>query len=566
MSAQDTPEEQTLLLEYDLTELPTAQHKAGLAGLLLHLQSLDERNVPDAPVAERLEPLGASIRISRKSLQVLFDDLYSGAPEDNWVRSKYGSKPPLDEKTEMIERGGKQEKIKLYLYRDLRPQCEVIAHWRPEGKGDPWFRLWQSMLWGVLRAQPRTRGEFQRRADGDGVGFTDKLWRSLTKAEAGRSKGKFVVESIAGSMFIGAQDKNAERVDFSGRVEHNLLLHFWPWAAPLFVPRVIDPRKGSWDFQGFLLAIPEVADLDEFTEEMKLYWQGLDAEKMGYRPAAALVDLPEEGGLEFLHHLARHRVGKSDITYSIHAVELYHQHKLGNNVRQLAAERLAPSPELIANYERIRGDRKKHPLFKRLQIRNLVHGRPWYTGADDLFERFAAEIFVHGAETPKGRFFGTDVRRQFDAAIDEIPAEETLMSEEDRDKVLQGLIYRVVSTYVDKRTRDRAGITEQCKFNQLKGSQQRDYREVKPKVAINAFLALRARREQEVAEYVTGTLCAVGCYLPEKDFLILADYLLNESAKVKTLAMLALSAHSWTRSTDNDTQAEEADQNAATTD
>ncbi len=563
MSATQTPEEQSLLLQYNLTDLPTAQHKAGLAGLLLHLRSLEARHLTAGPVLERADALEASIRISRDSLQCLFDDLYAGALEDNRVRSKYPSKAPLAEKTDAVQRNGKEEQVKLFLYKDLRPQCEVIAHWRPQGKQDPWFRLWQGMLWGVLRAQPKTRGEYQNRADGQPVGFTERLWRSLTKAEAGRAKGKFVVESIAGSLFIGAQDKNAERVGFEGHVEHNLLLHFWPWAAPVFVPRVIDPRKGTWDYQGFLLAIPEVADLQTFVEDMEFYWKSLDAEKVGYRPASALVDLPEEGGLEFLYHLAQRRIGKSHLTDSLHAVELYHQHKQGNNVRQLAAEKLVPRAELLADYERVRGDGKKHPLFKRLQLRNLLDGRPWYSGAFDLFECFPSEYFVHGPKTPRGRFFGTDVRRQFSATIADICDEELSMFDEDRDKALQSLIYRVVRNYVEKRTRDRAGINSGKDFHQFVPAEFARYRDAKPKVASNAFLALRARRAQDVAEYFTGTLCAQGFHLKESDFLLLADRLLNEPEQVKTLAMLALSAHSWSAQGDNGSETKPKDDTSA---
>jgi CRISPR-associated protein Cmx8 len=549
MTAQTASATDTLLLDYDLTELPTAQHKAGLAGLLLHLKNLEERKRPNMPIVERVEPLGASIRVTAESLRALFADLYAGGLDDVWVRSKYANKPPLDERTEVIERAGKTETIKRYLYQELRPQCEVIAHWRPAGKQDPWFRLWKSMLWSVLRAQPKTRGVYDN--EPDRTRLAAKLWKGLVKSAAQRAKGVPVVDSIAGSLFIGAQDKNAERVDFAGLVEHNLLLHFWQWAAPVFVPRSIDPQKGTWEYQGYLFAIPEVADLIAFTDAMKRYWQGLTADAIGYRPADALVDMPEEGGLEFLYHLARDRIELSNLSATIHAVELYHQLKQGNNVRQLAAERVAPSAGVLARYrDEIRDDRRRHPLFKRLLIRNLLQAQPWYHGAIDLFERFPIHAFVHAQKTPPGRFFGTDARRKFKAVIADLSPEETSMTEEERDDAVQSLIFRVIRNYVEKRARDRARIDENKLFDSFTEAEIKQYREAKPKVANTAFLALRGRRAQDVAEYFTGTLCAVGFHLKEADFLLLADRLLKDPDQVKTLAMLALSAHSWSKSPD----------------
>jgi CRISPR-associated protein Cmx8 len=552
MSAQAAPETDSLLLDYDLLSLPTAQHKAGLAGLLLHLRSLEQRKIDGAPVVETCNPFGASIRFTRDSMQRLFDDLYAAHWERVRVRSKYSNKAPLDEETEEVERDGKRQTIKWYIYEDVRPTGTVLTHWLQQGKADPWLRLWQNMLWSVLRAQPATRGEFNNTADGQSVGLVDKLWLALNKAQKQAAKGKLQTESIAGSLFVGAQDRNAERVTFVGRVEHNLLLHFWQWAAPIFVPRAIDPRSGNWEYQGFLLVIPEVADLQAFVDQMESYWLQLDPTVTGYRPTESLVDLPEEGGLEFLHQLVKDRLDRADLLQSVHAVELYHQEKQGNNVRQHAARRLIPTANLLSEYNQVRGDRRKHPLFKRLQIGNLVEGRPWFHGAQDLFDRYAAEIFIQGPGSPRGRFFGTDVRQRFKETIQTLEGRQQPMQSDPNDEALQRLLYRLVRHYVEKRTRDRAGIDDNKDYASFTDGDKRSYREAKPKVATTAFLALRGRREQDIAEYVIGTLCAFGFHQKEEDFMLLANRLIDKPETVKNLAMLALSAHSWTRRDDDD--------------
>jgi CRISPR-associated protein Cmx8 len=559
MSTAPETEETSLRLDYDLLDLPTAQHKAGLAGLLLHLRSLEQRGVQGGPEIEHLEHFSASIRITQDSLQLLFDDLFDASVEQVQSKTKYQGKQPLDEIHVTVKRDGKEVQEKRFIYEEVRPRGALMEHWLKDGKTDPWLKLWQSMLWSVLRAQPKTRGDYQTRSAGGHVGLVAKLWQALAKAEKQRPKGTFVTESIAGSVFIGAQDKNAERVTFVGRVEHNLLLYFWQWAAPIFVPRTIDLHKGTWDYRGFLIVIPEIADLLEFTDDMEHHWRDLDTSLSGYRPTESLIDLPEEGGLEFLHHLARHRVDQAELLRSVHALELYHQEKQGNNVRQLAAERLLASPRILHEYQEVRGDRRKHPLFKRLQIRNLVRGAPWFQGAEDLFARYPLEYFIHRTETPHGRFFGTDVRRVFKQNIQDLERKEKHMQPSSTDEALQRLIYNLIRNYVDKRTRDRAGIPDK-KFDELSDGDKKKYRETKPKVASTAFLALRGRRDQDIAEYVTGTLCSVGFFQKEDDFLLLGDQLIRDPEKLKNLAMLALSAHSWTgRDQDDNADAKTAD-------
>ncbi|WP_201068757.1 MULTISPECIES: type I-MYXAN CRISPR-associated protein Cmx8 [Thiorhodovibrio] len=527
-----------------MLDLPTAQHKAGLAGLLLHLRSLEERDIEGRPEIDEIEPLSASIRVSQKSLQVLFDDLFAAAYERKEVKEKYKDQTPLDEIVVTVERGGKEFKEKRFVYEELRPTGHVLAHWLKDGKESSWHALWRNMLWSVLRAQDRTRIEYIARVDAQPVSFVGKLWASLVKVEKQRAKGGFVTSSIAGSVLIGAQAKNAEQIAFVGRVEQNLLLYFWQWAAPLFVPRAIELRTKEWKDSGYLIVIPEVADLVDFLEDMEHFWRDRDPARTGYRPTESLIDLPEEGGLEFLHQLTKRRIEQAGFLRSIHALELYHQEKKGNNVRQHAAERLLPDQRMLRSYEEIRGDRRQHPLFKRLLISNLVRGDPWFHGAEILFERYPLEYFIHRPETPRGRFFGTDARARFKMTITDLEKRENHMQPIPTDEALQRLIFRLIRNYVDKRTRDRGGISDK-KFEELAETEKKKYRDTKPKVASTAFLALRGRREQDIAEYVTGTLASVGFYQSEDDFLLLSEQLIHDPDKVKNLAMLALSAHSW---------------------
>ena len=62
-------------------------------------------------------------------------------------------------------------------------------------------------------------------------------------------------------MLLGAQAVNAEAVPFSGRVDHNLLLHFWQLVVLTFVPQVVNKKDAKTERIGYVLTIPDVADL-----------------------------------------------------------------------------------------------------------------------------------------------------------------------------------------------------------------------------------------------------------------------------------------------------------------
>lgn len=540
----------SLTLDYSLSDLPTAQHKAGLAGLILHVRNLKERKVAK-PIPELVEltSMRAILRLTKPQLQTLFDDLYDARWVEDEVRVKYHNKDPKRVKEVRIEENGKIKKEKRFVYDRCEPLGHVLCFYQ-SGTDNPWVKLWREMLWSVLRAQPKTRVDYETRADGKAVALARKFWEALVKVEQGRTKGKFVTETIAGSVFVGAQADNAERVPFLGRIEHNLLLHFWQWVTPIYVPRVVN-NKDEWPKpRGYLLAVPEVSDLKFFSELIQEFWQGLDRHVTGYRPTQALIDLPEEGGLEFLYHLARRKVKALDISSVLHAVELYHLEKQGNNVRMLVAERLLPDPYVLGEYQRIHG-KALNPQFKSLRIRNLLTGKRWHEGAEGVFAAQPFANFIHTAETPKYRFFGADAKVYFSAIIQDLERKESHMTQstpETRDDALARRVYRLIGDYVLHKTKDKTGKDKSSFPKNEKGYPvySPGYLEAREKVSKDAFLAMRSRRDEDFVEYFTGSICSVSHFLPEEEYLAVSQALVEKPGMVKNLAMLALSAHSWT--------------------
>lgn len=532
----------SIALTYHLAELPTAQHKAGLAGLLLLIRNLQERNelghgVGELPEIVEMDTRKATMRVTSAGLVTLFDDLYNAQEVTN-------------------------DKGKTFV----QPSGEFLAFWLEGNTESPWLKLWREMLWATFRSIDKQRIEFQTRAAGKSLSaMAQETFDQLVDADKKRAKGQFKVDKLASTFFVGAQASNAEQVPFKGRVEENLLLHFWLLVSPIFVPQMLDLKKDDREYFGYLLAVPEVADLEWFLEEMPGYWRSLKSALAGYRPAESLIDLPAEGGLEFLYHLAQRRVAQSSYSLPLLAVELYHLNKVGNNVRLLASERIRPDPAMLEEYQTHLRDSHANPLFKRLAIGNLIAGCPWYAAAQPLLANYPAEYFIGKPAKARFRPFGYDARKRFNTLIEQLKLleqhKETTMTDTPQtqlDDALARRVYQMIGAYVRLRTKEKCGkdVADLPKGENGYPVYPTDYREAREKAAKEAFLALRGRREGDIAEYFTGSLCAVPQFLKEDDFIALSRALIEKPEQVKDLAMLALSAHAYLPGQKADNQAD----------
>jgi CRISPR-associated protein Cmx8 len=117
-------------------------------------------------------------------------------------------------------------------------------------------------------------------------------------------------------------------------------------------------------------------------------------------------------------------------------------------------------------------------------------------------------------------------------------------------------VYKLIQAYVFRKTESKSGI----KWDDFKNKRVKDpitnrekidvpqrYREQRERVCTDAFLRFRAcHAKEDFVSYFTGTICSVPHYLPEAEYLALADALLSDERweEVKALAMLALSSFS----------------------
>jgi CRISPR-associated protein Cmx8 len=537
-----------LTLDYQLAELPSSQHRAGLAGSVSIVRWLERQPEFREKVANgaicritRLDANGATLEINQAGLEALFDEIYAASTEEQArpqllknSRTKAVIEPLRKEEREETDAKGKVKTKKIYIYPVVVPGGSFLVDSQydksSDGKNGHWIKLWRDMVWSILRGVPATRKPFEARAEGNYTEDAAKVWKDLTQPET------FTVD-LPSTYFLGAQAFNAETVPFKDRARFQFLLHFWLFAAQIYIPAVVN-NEGSRDFVGYALAIPDVSDLEGFCDELPFVLSDRGSEISGYRPRDAIVDLAIESALDLLRRL-RDRLtvttGEQATAYTVFGVDVIHTEKQGNNVRILGVTRLDPDAPMVNEYSRIRNG-YWNPLFRKQRLLNLVNHYPWYQGYDKLLCSLPYEQSI------ENDYFRRDVREAFQHEVEQM--DESMMNGEQANNTkLSELVFQLVRNYVGRKLESKY----QLKWSEVKDKpdKKKDYENMKQKVAKDAFLAVRSRTEQmDFINYFASTLCSVPQYLKSEDYLSLTQALYSDHDRIRTLTLLALSANS----------------------
>lgn len=542
-----------LELDYNLAELPSAQHRAGLAGLVLMTRWLDRQpKRKGICIITRLEANGMTIRIDQAGVRDLFDQCYAAVKEEQERDTKVTKKrkdgtreeiPPirLAQRTVVSSKTGKSKEKTVYIYPAVVPSGAYLVSYDPTGKGNSgaWIKLWRDMIWGIMRGVPATREPFDKRAEGLYTKDADIAWKELQRPW------DHAVD-LPSTYFIGAQASSAENVPFRDRARFQFLLHFWPFVAQIYVPaRIIYDKKtkqGKMEFDGYALTIPDVASLRNFCQELPSVLKnnrGIDM--FGYRPRDSVIDVAAEGALDLMNKFNQRLAaegGNQSVSDLLLGVEVVHLEKQGNNIRLRGAARIDPAQSMIDEYARVKV-RFHHPLFRRQRLMNVLNERAWFDGFDSLICTTDSE------ETIGSRFFRADTRTGFEDAKQnrQLMKGETNVetkSEASNRSSLEELIYQLVGTYLTAKLDSKY----QLKWSGAKGTPNREveYSEKKAKIARDAFLSVRSRTGSDFVEYFASTLCSFPQFLNEDGYATLAHELYEDADKVRTLTLLALSA------------------------
>jgi CRISPR-associated protein Cmx8 len=553
---------EVLTLNYQLAELPSSQHRAGLAGVALIYRWLKrdpnfQDKLANGTICQLTESSeGATLEINQAGLEALFNEAYGATSElsrDTKIRTnkkgeeiqpveiqeedvidKKTSQPKIDKTT------GEVQKKKTYCYPVAIPKGSFLADVQYDkssnSKDGVWIKLWRDVVWSILRGVPATRKPFEARAEGEYKEDAAKVWQELIQPET------FAVD-LPSTYFLGAQSANAEMVPFKDRARYQLLLHFWLFASQIYVPQIfkIDRGKESKEigekreFVGYAIAIPDVANLKRFCDRYLRLLGDRGIEKSGYRPRDAVIDLPVESALDMMSRLSDRlttMTGEQSTASTVLGIDVIHTEKQGNNVRFLSSARINPDEPTIDKYTQIKTS-YWNPLFRRQRLINLVKSQPWYMGFDALLCTIPYE------QSMENDYFQHDVKIAFDNEIKQMNESSTEQNTKDIDR----LVFDLVRNYVGRKLSSKYQL-EWAKVKD-KPDEKKKYEDNKGKIAKDAFLAVRSRTEQsDFVNYFVSTLCSVPQVIKPDEYVSLTKALYDETDRVRTLTLLALSANS----------------------
>lgn len=524
MSKKAQVEEVTLT--FDLHELPTAQHRAGLAGLIFQIDAMGPKGYRRAdkliPVIKDLTATSARISFTPDSMQGVFNELYAAKLVEVVVPTRWPGearpKPGSYFASKKDPKTGEVREVPGFAYDVVQPRAPALMRHLADGR-EAWLDLWSQMLWAIPRGgnNVRSRAPFIDLANHRPCGEGATAWTQIVDFQRGLAKSRFKTEPISGALMLGAQAINAEGVPFSGRVDHNLLLHFWQLVVLTFVPQVVSKKDGKVERIGYVLAIPDVADLIDFPAEFPAILQNLEAKDAGHTPQRARLDLPAQAGLETLRRLRdaapraaggasnapgdAERAIEAEITPAtagvparplrsgergnravgrgpirslaqekaagewgscVRAVETYHMLKLGNNVKLLSFSRVVDRPGLDEDYRAII-ERYRSPMFRAGLIRALLEQRPGHWGMADLFAEYPYPYFLEiEGKTPKYLpRFGRDAKILFaihQQEIQEMTPDEMIEDGDAIFKRLGAIVRNLMTSYVNRRAAKKLGL------------------------------------------------------------------------------------------------------------
>ena len=589
------PQPSSVTITYDLLDLPTSQHKAGLAGLLMQIDSMRNRDktlpAPEYAWDAECPDTKVHVTLTEATTKALFDDLYDATWVEGQVREKPYTKGKGDKKVEVPAvrrapfakkgKGGAEKTVEGYVYLELTPTLATLRRYLPTEK---WLQLWRDLIWQVVR-DSKKKAPYIRRAEakakpagavveadpdegpgededgGEGGTADGSSWADLLKYAQARARDGFAVGRLSSALLLGAQSRTAEVLPFSGRVDQNLLLHFWPITSLVYVPRFLDGdgnshigRRDKEDkTRHFCLAVPEVSDLRGFLADYPRLLGGLDPEVAVFRPREALVDLAAEGGLSFVEHLARlvpQRAAGGATEDSISGVDYLHLNQNGNIVRLLSTGRVPYSDELAGRYRLIVGRPQErppygNPLFRRTLIAALLADRPWFEPFGELFAERDVSFFVPTDAPPKVSWFWADARKKLKEFV--MSADEVTEAGEVSNEQLAVVINRIVSQFLLAKAKKLENLDPKAKLETLSPDQKKKVYDRKSKVAQDVFYRTRARPIDEFPAFFAEEICSFGTYFDRKtkQQLAFAVALINSerAEDIRTLTLLTVSAN-----------------------
>jgi CRISPR-associated protein Cmx8 len=598
---EEEPKEITL--EYKLHELPSSQHKAGLAGLYLVIDWLDKQDI-NKELIQRTEisETGLRVTLTKKDVKDLFDEIYklvdveritkSEPKKGNFesfeklertifyfyeVESKSKRKDketkkdiaPLREviKSEIDKKTGKAKEVKYYIYEEKFPEIQLndeeeeIEPIRQEEIEDTVIYYKFNMSY--------PNGSFIKSRDNSNEGLWISLWREsqwIIKGDRQRliyenpqSEAESFWEKVVSNkqendlskvVFLSAQSNNAEKVDFKERTINKFLLHFYGFASQPYAYWTKEKIKFKTEEHGFIFAVPDIVKLKSFVNIFNSLNRENDLIQYPKRPLEGVVFTPSVAGLLLLKNIRDVLTKKinSDYMDVVSGIDLFHYDYVWNKGKPKTNR-----ASLFKGYTRVKPDffleskiayynKIYHNyFFKKLLLENTLRGKYELSSIYNLFCTMDYKYFFNYWEGE----FKPDAKTYFEEI--KIKGEQEMKVEEKIPKAIESLVYQIVQTYVFSKLESKYQIiwdqerkTLWSKSNNAPANDD-DYKN-KGKIAKDAFLAIRSRKDREdFITYFTSTICSVPHRLGEEGYKVLVESLYNKNEELGWEKVRALS-------------------------
>jgi len=521
----------TLTLDFKLAELPYAQHRAGLAGLVLMIQELQRSPWLKEDVTlikiKTLDQYGAEIELNQAGLTALFDLAYLARTEERKSKSKIKNYIRIDE-VETTDKKGKAKVQKYYVYEVVTPVSAFLEDWDRSEK-QVWIKIWRDMFWSIIKGVPTTRNPFINRcgfdlANGDSFSKdSNSVWNSLKEPE--NTTGQ------SGAFYLGAMAVNAENVPTQDLVKWQLLLHFWAFVAQVYCPSIID-KDGKRSFNGYVIVVPDVSNLKNFCGKLPTVLRSRSPETLGYRPKESIIDAPEESVLDLLSLIQTtmaDEIKSQGFRNLILGAEIIHAEKQGNSVKIHSHSYVQPFSDKVMNtYQNIK---KLYwcPWFRRQRLINLLHDQdPWY-GFDEVLSCVPRKWLWEN-----NSYFSHDARKLFtqEGGFD------MNSSTTSKTREYAKIVYDIAQRFISRKLANKYDL----KWDKCNGNPklEREYDEKKEKIVNEAFLAIRSRTEKQAfIDYFVSTLYP---FVRKDEFADFAEKLFQNTDEIRALTLLALSS------------------------
>ena len=209
-SSSDAANMQPITVAWSLAELPSPQHRAGLAGLVMLVEFTRRFPLPDGAILEPVhcDEVRFNLRLNQAGLCALFDCVYGASLEERAYPKPWDNKPP--KRSEVRQETGKNKKTKeatVYIYELVRPHGGPLVDWSPTDDNGLCIKLWRNWLFDVVRVQPATKYPYDYRAGARSqkTPETADAWNMLRKEKT---------RGLANHWMLGSMDINTELVPF----------------------------------------------------------------------------------------------------------------------------------------------------------------------------------------------------------------------------------------------------------------------------------------------------------------------------------------------------------------